>query len=242
MAVPTLAEARTVHRCVADGTVSISTAPEPGSSCTAVEIDDADPRNPNPWGALGTVEGTLYKRMQDGKAVYGTRKLPGAEPVLAFTAKTPPKPPPHRGLGNLGAPRLDAFDETFRSIARTTGVDDAWLRAIAHAESGFDPRARSSKGAMGVMQLMPLTAAEYGVTEPYTGTESIRGGARLLGDLMRRYEGDLSLVAAAYNAGIGTVERYGGIPPFAETQAYVAKVLVLHQRYSEALDARQQSG
>ena len=241
LAVPSLAQSRTVQRCVADGTVSISTAPEPGSLCTAVEIDDSDPRRPNPWGALGVVEGTLYKRMQDGEPVYGTRKLPGAEPVLAFTAKTPPAPKLAHPV-HVGPPRLDAFDETFRSIARSTGVDDAWLRAIAHAESGFDARATSIKGAMGVMQLMPRTAAEYGVADPYASTESIRGGARLLGDLMRRYEGDLSLVAAAYNAGIGTVERYGGIPPYAETQAYVAKVLALHQRYSAALDARQRNG
>ena len=242
LAMPGPAGARIIHRCVADGTVSISTAPEPGSRCTPVELDDDDPRRPNPWGALGTVSGTLYKRLQDGRVVYGTRKLPGAEPVLGFTVETPPGAQAHAGLGRIGSPRLDAFDEAFRSVSLATGVEDAWLRAIAHAESGFDPKATSGKGAMGLMQLMPRTAAEYGVADPYAGRESIDGAARLLGDLLRRYGGDLSLVAAAYNAGIGTVERYGGIPPYAETRAYVAKVLALHQRYSEALAARQRNG
>ena len=74
------------------------------------------------------------------------------------------------------------------------------------------------------MQLMPATAAEYGVKDPYSSAESIRGGARLLKDLMRRYDNDLTLVAAAYNAGIGALARYGGVPPYAETQNYVRAV------------------
>lgn len=229
------ADARTVHRCERDGTVSISTAPEPGSTCKAIELDDNDPNPPNPWGALGTVSGTLYAREQDGRTVYGTRKLPGAREVLGFTVRTPPGAQAHEGLGTLGPPRLDAYAEEFRASARATGVDDAWLRAIAHAESGFDPAATSHKGAMGIMQLMPATAAEYGVSDPYAHAQSIRGGAELLGRLMQRYGGNLSLVAAAYNAGMGTIDRYGGIPPYAETRAYVAKVLALHQRYQEAL-------
>ena len=72
------AHGRTVHRCVQDGIVSVSTAPEPGSHCTAVEIDDASAQQPNPWGSLGVVQGTLYRRKQDGRTVYGTRALPGS--------------------------------------------------------------------------------------------------------------------------------------------------------------------
>ena len=237
LAVPE-ASARTVHRCVRDGSVSLSTAPEPGSKCTAVMLDDNDPSPPNVWGSLGTVSGVLYRREQDGRTVYGTRKLPGAEQVLGFTVRTPPKAQAHAGLGKLGAPRLDAYSDEFIASAKATGVDDAWLRAIAHAESAFDARAKSHKGAMGIMQLMPATAAEYGVADPFASAQSIRAGAELLSDLMRRYAGDLPLVAAAYNAGIGTVERYGGIPPYAETQAYVAKVMALHASYQQALAAR----
>ena len=229
------AEARTVHRCVLDGSVSLSTAPEPGSRCEAIEVDDADPRQPNLWGSLGAIQGTLYRRQQDGRTVYGTRELPGSEPVLAFTAVTP-KPPAAVPV-RVGAPRLDLYADQFRASARATGVEDAWLRAIAHAESGFDPLAVSHKGAQGLMQLMPATAAEYGVSDPFASAQSIRAGAEHLGWLMQRYDGDLTLVAAAYNAGVGALQRYGGVPPYPETQTYVARVLALHQRYREALAA-----
>lgn len=230
------AQARTVYRCVRDGDVSLSTAPEPGSRCEAKQLDDADPRRPNLWGALGLVEGTLYRREQDGRVVYGTRALPGAVALQHFAVPTP-DPPPHPGLGRLGPPRLDAYAEEFRASAAGSGVEEAWLRAIAHAESAFDAQAVSAKGAQGIMQLMPATSAELGVSDPFAAAQSIRAGATHLAMLMRRYDGDLALVAAAYNAGIGTLERHGGIPPFPETQDYVAKVLALHQRYRLALDA-----
>jgi hypothetical protein len=229
------ADARTVHRCVLDGSVSLSTAPEPGSRCEAVEVDDDDPRQPNLWGSLGVVSGHLYRREQDGRTVYGTRELPGAVRVQSFTVETPAAAPALPAPGRLGKPRLDRFADEFIASAKATGVEDAWLRAIAHAESGFDPRAESHKGAQGVMQLMPATAAEYGVSDPFAAAESIRAGAQHLRMLMRLYAGDLTLVAAAYNAGAGTLARYGGVPPYPETQTYVARVLALHQRYREAL-------
>lgn len=238
LAVPPGAQARKVYRCVQADTVSLSTAPEPGSRCVANEIDDNAAAVPNLWGAMGVFSGTLYERQQDGKTVYGTRKLPGAVKVLGFTVKTPPGEPAHVGLGKVGKPRLDRHAAQFKAAAKATGVDDAWLRAIAHAESGFDAGAVSPKGAQGVMQLMPQTAKEYGVVDPFSSAQSIGAGARFLKSLMRRYKGDLTLVAAAYNAGIGTVARYGGVPPYAETQAYLAKVLALHARYREALGGK----
>ena len=236
--VGTQVQARTVYRCVRDGSVSLATAPEPGSRCSAKHYDDDVAKVPNLWGALGVVQGVLYERQQDGRTVYGTRNLPGSVPVLGFTVRTPPGSPAHAGLGNLGPPQLDRYAAQFRAAAKATGVDDAWLRAIAHAESGFDPRALSSKGAQGVMQLMPEVAREYGVRDPFSAGESIAAGARHLRRLMRRYRNDLALVAAAYNAGTGTVARYGGVPPYAETQAYVTKVQALQLRYRSALDAR----
>ncbi|MDQ3617312.1 MAG: lytic transglycosylase domain-containing protein [Pseudomonadota bacterium] len=228
-------EARTVYRCVRDGSVSLSTAPEPGSRCEARHVDDDAVKLPDLWGAMGVVSGTLYERQQDGKTVYGTRQLPGSVKVLAFTVETPPGEPAHPGLGSVGKPQLDRHASQFRAAAKATGVDDAWLRAIAHAESGFDADAVSAKGAQGVMQLMPNTAVEYGVADPFSPTQSINGGARHLKDLMRRYRGDLTLVAAAYNAGIGTVTRYGGVPPYAETRAYIVKVQALYDGYRRAL-------
>jgi hypothetical protein len=232
------ADARTVYRCVRDGTVSLATAPEPGSTCEAREIDDNAVQTPNLWGAMGVFSGTLYEREQDGRLVYSTRNLPASRVYLRFTAVTPPGEPAHEGLGRVGAPQLKPFSAEFRAVARATGVEEAWLRAIAHAESAFDAAAVSPKGAQGVMQLMPGTAAEYGVADPFDAAQSIRAGARHLRSLLRRYRDDRTLALAAYNAGIGAVQRYGGVPPYPETQAYIAKVQALHARYREAMGIR----
>lgn len=228
------ADARRVYRCVRDGTISLSTAPEPGSKCEAKEIDDNAAKVPNLWGDLGEVRGTLYERVQDGKTVYGTRNLPGSTKVLSFTVQTPPGSPAHLGLGKVGRPRMD-YAAQFKAAAKKHKLDEAWLRAIAHAESGYDAKAVSPKGAQGVMQLMPEVAREYGVADPLAAAQSIDGGARYLGALMRRYKGDRKLAAAAYNAGIGAVAKYGGVPPYRETLGYVDKVAALHARYRAAM-------
>jgi len=227
--------ARTVYRCVRDGTVSLATAPEPGSRCQAHVLDDNAVQTPNLWGRFGVFSGVLYEREQDGVLVYSTRNLPGSRPYLRFTVATPPGEPAHAGLGQVGAPRLDRYPKAFRTAARRTGVEDAWLRAIAHAESGFDARAISPKGALGVMQLLPEVANEYGVADPFSAEQSIDGGARHMRWLLQRYHGDRTLAVAAYNAGVGAVARYGGVPPYAETQAYVAKVFTLYARYRQAM-------
>jgi len=128
-------------------------------------------------------------------------------------------------------------------IARSTarhGVDAALVRAIIHAESAFRPDARSRAGAQGLMQLMPETAKEMGVSNPFDAEQNIEGGTRYLSGLLERYNRDVRLAAAAYNAGPGAVEQYGGIPPYAETQAYVKRVQVLYRRYLE-LDKLQAS-
>lgn len=234
-ALPPDAEARTVYRCVRDGTVSLATAPEPGSTCEPREIDDNAVQTPNLWGEMGVFSGTLYEREQDGVLVYSTRNLPGSRVYLRFTVQTPPAEPAHEGLGQLGPPRLEPFAATFRAASRATGVEDAWLRAIAHAESAFDPDAVSDKGAKGLMQLMPDVIADYGVDDPFDPVQSIHAAARHLRALLRRYDGDRELAIAAYNAGIGTVARYGGVPPFRETRMFIDKVQVLRARYREAM-------
>lgn len=131
---------------------------------------------------------------------------------------------------------LRDFREHTQNLSQLTGVDEALIRAVIHAESAFNPNALSSKGASGLMQLMPATAAELGVSDRMDPTENIDGGSRYLGQLLALYEGNETLATAAYNAGPGAVARYSGIPPFVETQNYVERVKVLRQRYAQALN------
>ena len=231
----TMADARTVWRCLRDGSVSLATAPEPGSKCTANTLDDNAASLPNLWGTMGVFRGTLYEREQDGQIVYSTRNLPGSTKLLQFSVATPPASPAHTGLGHVGKPELGAYQREFRNAARVTGLDEAWLRAIAHAESDYTADAVSSKGAKGVMQLMPDVIGDYGVKDPFSARQSIMAGARHLAALETQYGGDRVLVAAAYNAGIGAVTQYGGVPPYVETQEYVAKVGALYTRYRAAM-------
>lgn len=117
----------------------------------------------------------------------------------------------------------------FQEAAQTYGVDVNLLTAIARQESNFTATATSSSGAMGIMQLMPATAQGLGVNDAYNPYENILGGAKYISQLLSRYNGNVSLALAAYNAGSGNVAKYGGIPPFAETQNYVSKVLGYYQ-------------
>jgi Soluble lytic murein transglycosylase and related regulatory proteins (some contain LysM/invasin domains) len=128
----------------------------------------------------------------------------------------------------------DRYQQEIERIAATHSVDPALVRAVIHAESAFNPQARSRVGAQGLMQLMPATAEELGVVSPFNPEQNIDGGVRYLAMLLQRYEGDITLATAAYNAGPGAVQRYNGIPPFAETQAYVRRIEILHRRYRQA--------
>lgn len=113
----------------------------------------------------------------------------------------------------------------FHDAASAYGLDPLLLRAVARRESGLNPCAVSPAGAMGLMQLMPATAAMLGVEDPFDPGQSILGGARFLRFLLDRYQNDLPFALSAYNAGRGAVERHGGIPPFAETRDYVSAIL-----------------
>lgn len=130
---------------------------------------------------------------------------------------------------------LTAYTDAIRSASVEYGVDEAFLRAIIHAESAFNPRALSLKGAQGLMQLMPATASHMGVLDAFNTDQNIRGGARYLSLLLRDFHGNEKLAAAAYNAGPGAVARYSGVPPYAETRVYVQRVGILRRRYGQAI-------
>lgn len=118
-----------------------------------------------------------------------------------------------------------SLEKIFEQASETYGVDVELLKAMAKAESNFNPNATSKSGAMGIMQLMPATAKGLGVTDAYDPEQNIMGGAKYIASLLEKYDGNVSYALAAYNAGSGNVEKYGGIPPFEETQNYVAKIL-----------------
>jgi len=125
-----------------------------------------------------------------------------------------------------------AYDELIRETAAFHRVDPALVKAVVHAESGFNPNAISRKGASGLMQLMPETAKRYGVKDIFDPTQNVQGGVLYLKDLLRKFNHNHRLAAAAYNAGENAVIRYKGIPPYIETRDYVRKVMQFKVQYT----------
>lgn len=123
----------------------------------------------------------------------------------------------------------NAFDQLIRQAAQQHGVSEGLVKAIMHTESGFNIHARSPVGAQGLMQLMPATARRFNVSNAYDPQQNIFGGVKYLSWLLKRFNGDTRLAIAAYNAGEGNVDKYGGIPPFRETQDYVRRVTSRYQ-------------
>src|SRR4029079_16908839 len=139
-----------------------------------------------------------------------------------------PVPPPQAGAAPRDSSilRSTPYGEIISALSEAHGVDPLLVRALIQVESNYQPRARSSKGAMGLMQIMPATAREYRVRNPYDPKTNIEVGIKRLKDLLDKW-GAVDLALAAYNAGEGAVQKFQGIPPYRETQSYVSRILAL---------------
>ena len=126
---------------------------------------------------------------------------------------------------------IEEYKGIIKQASEQFGIDPHFIRAIIKAESGFDHKAVSTKGAQGLMQLMPGTAGDMAVEDPFDPEENIFGGTRYFSLLLKRFKNDKILALAAYNAGPETVESYNGVPPFPETEAFVKKVMGYYEKY-----------
>ncbi len=188
------------------------------------------------------VQGQVYSYIKDGVRHYASKPPKGVAGATAlrtirysfletcFACASAP------GV-NFSTLRLNtsAYSSEISRAAKQYGVDEAVVRAIIHAESAFNPNALSRVGAQGLMQLMPATAQRFGVGNPFDAGQNIQGGVQYLAWLLKRFNGDLTLAAAGYNAGEGAVDKYKGVPPYSETQRYVQRVGVLAARYRSSL-------
>jgi len=151
-----------------------------------------------------------------------------ANGVLHFT--NVPNHPGFRPFYGLRSVPLKKYDRFIHQVAKRHGLEPSLIRAVIKAESDFQEAAVSSKGAMGLMQLMPETAKDMNVSNPFDARQNIEGGVRYLDQLLRQF-GELRLALAAYNAGPSTVVKHGGIPPFEETREFIIRVMKYYNEY-----------
>ncbi len=186
--------------------------------------------------AAGSREARIFViRESDGTLRFTNRAPTGGQTAEVFTARSSRgRFVKLRGNGSRKAKyHPDLYNDAILAAADEHQVDPALIKAVIHAESAFNPYAVSPKGAQGLMQLMPSTGRMMGLRNPFSPTSNIRAGTRYLATLLKRFR-DESHAIAAYNAGEAPVSRYGGIPPYAETRAYVRRVLALKKQYSAA--------
>jgi len=179
-------------------------------------------------------------RVSQIESMLGTAAPPPATSPSSFASalqsaqQTSPAAPAPAPAAASAAGDPTQYDGLIDASAQRNGVDPSLLKGLIRQESDFDPNARSSAGAVGLTQLMPSTAAGLGVSDPTDPAQAIEGGARYLRQMLDRFGGDQTKALAAYNAGPGAVARFGGVPPYAETQAYVQSVLGYAAQYGAA--------
>lgn len=181
--------------------------------------------------SLTCAEGTIVKSRRGGAVVFtNTASAPNLSPA--------------RRSGNVQnaasrslEQRRKAIEPVLHKMARRNRLNPALVRAVVEVESGYNVNARSPKGAIGLMQLMPATARQYGVKNPYVAEENLSGGCRYLRALLDRYDDDVNLALAAYNAGPAAVDKYGGIPAYPETREYIRRV---RERLEDQREGRNQ--
>ena len=155
----------------------------------------------------------VHLAVEGGTVEISANELMAVEPEDTFPA-----------LPSVTVDLVGRYSDLIRKAAAKHGVDEKLIQHVVEAESNFDPKAVSHKNALGLMQLLPETAARYAVAHVFDPAENIDGGTHYLKDLLERYRGNLQFALAAYNAGPAMVDRYGGVPPFPETQKYVKQI------------------
>lgn len=186
------------------------------------------------WGLATPALADVYRYVDEAGVVHFTNQPVDArfEPVpwtsFGFHRERA------RRASERWAPRVARYDGLISRLGREHSVEPALVKAVIAAESNFDPKALSGKGAQGLMQLMPRTARQLGVKNAFEPEENVSGGTRYLREMLTRY-GDMTRAVAAYNAGPAAVDRYRGVPPYPETQAYVDRVLTYYLAYENAL-------
>ena len=184
--------------------------------------------------AASSATAQIYKYTDENGIVhYTSEKPPSGQDFERFRFPCYASDPNCSALVDWESVPLNttAYPDVINEVASLHQVDPYLVRAIIHAESAYQPDAKSPKGAQGLMQLMPATQQELGVVDPYDPVDNIEGGTRYLARMLDLFDGDVELASAAYNAGPGAVQQHGGIPPYAETREYVRRVKILHRRY-----------
>ena len=221
-----------------DKTDSLVSAPAP------VPVTSAAPKQPEAPKFLRMAQSMTYSYVDEiGIKNFSSRRPKGVSNVIAIKTEYAVFSQPTcyacalSTSVNFGSLRLNinAYAAEIKAASRAYGVEEAVVRAIIHAESAYRPHVQSNKGAQGLMQLIPTTARRFGVNDSFDPAQNINGGVQYLAWLLRRYKQDVTLASAAYNAGEGAVDRYGGVPPYKETQLYVARVGQLADRYRKVL-------